>query len=303
MMATPTSRREPLTLMRLPAEVREVIYQHIFSYRKPLYTARSGKLVINREARRDMQCLRTCVKFYCEAMPQIYAANTLEINYNQISALSCVPRHAEILVGRVVIHCYHPHHIDEAGVNVEDIDFGLLGQACPNVNILDIHTYSSGSLLWITQQLSKSLPCSPIREWPLLQVDVVLTEDNPLFNNANFAKTRSGVIHGTATPSADISWLNARSSFRLGYEIPRHLKSITVKGKLSKKLCRTVLESHSCTFGDCSFQKKELARDTKLSTSNPTDLLAKKNRYTWHKTGEYCPQKTLHKVQKLTITF
>lgn len=297
MMMTPPFPDEPLTLMTLPAEVREGIYKYIFSYRKPLYTARSGRLVINREARRDMQCLRTCVTFYCEAMPIIYAENTLEIKYNQISALSCVPRHAEILVGKVVIHCYHPGHVDETGMNVEEIDFGLLGQACPNVNSLDIHTYSSGSLLWITQQLSKSLPCSPIREWPLLHVDVEITEDNPLFNNANFAKTRSGVIHGIATPGADCSWLEARSSFRLGYEIPRHLKTITVKGKLSKALCRTVLDVHSCTFGDCSFQKnKKPGEDTTPSTSNSTNAAAKKVRYTWYKTGK-CTGKILHKYK------
>jgi hypothetical protein len=302
-MASHAPRRK-LGLMMLPVEVREVIYQHVFRYRRPLYTARSGRLIIDQEARRDMQCLRTCIAFYCEAMPQIYAINILEISYDQMQALAGVPRQAEILVGKVVIHCRrHQPLLRDEGMEVEEIDFGLLGYACPNVTSVVIHTYSSGSLLWVTQKLSKSLPCSTIREWPLLRVDVKISEDDPRFDNANFAKRSGAIIHGINPSRPGFSWLNARSGFRLGYEMPRHLKTLQVVGKLSKRLCWVLLDCHSCTFGDCSFQKEKLVRDT---TSSSTDGSAERFRYTWHKTGKYIAY-SLHmytrtQVSRLTMS-
>lgn len=275
----PTSTPRPkLTLMMLPVEVREVIYQHVFSYSRPLYTARRGKLLIDQEARRDMQCLRTCVAIYLEAVPQVYAINTLEIDYDQMQALACIPRQAEILVGKVVIHCNQYYFRGDEGTNVEEIDFGLLGKACPNITSVVVHTYSSGSLLWVTQTLSKSLPCSPIRGWPLLKVDVEVVDDNPRYDNASFAKRGLGVVSGVNPARPGISWLNARSSFRLGYEMPRHLKTLSVVGKLSTRLCHSMLECHSCSFGDCSFKKE---KPPLAGTSEE-----KKVRYTWHKTGK-----------------
>lgn len=272
--------------MMLPVEVREVIYQHVFSYRRPLYTARQGRLIIDREARRDMQCLRTCIGFYCEAMPQIYAINTLEINHDQMRALAGVPRQAEILVGRVVIHCNPLQYTGDEGQQVEDIDFGLLGHACPNITSVEIHTYTSGSLLWVTQKLSKSLPCSPIRDWPLLKVEIKVSDGMPRFDNPYFSKSGGIVLHGIHSSRAGYSWLKARSSFRLGYEMPRHLKTLLVRGSLSTRLCQTMLERHSCSFGDCSFKKENLAP---AGTST-----AEKVRYTWHQIGKNFTRPSRH---------
>lgn len=317
-MATSGHGRKPLSLMVLPVEVREVIYQHIFSYSRPLYTVNGGRLIINREARHDMQCLRTCRAFYREAMPQIYAMNTLEIEYKHMSALTRIPRDAEILAGNVTVYCNpnlneHQTAMDgrserSTGEEVEEIDFGLLGKACPNMSQLSVCTYSSGSLLWVTQKLLKSLPCSLIREWPLLRVDVEISGDD-VFDNANFGRRGGKLVHSRGVSSANLGWLNARSSFRLGHEIPRYLRLIEVRGMLSRRLCR-MLEDHVCAFGDCSFQKEKLQTKAEaarhpqsdwpfgdlkyqsptasLSSGDVVGTLGEQLRYTWHKTGKQC---------------
>jgi hypothetical protein len=151
-MEATASRRKPVRFMSLPVEVREIIYQHLFRYDKPLYTSRAGRLIINREARRDMRILRTCRAFYIEAVPQIHAVNTMEIKYCDMAALSRLPKFAEILVGKVIIHgdqvqdnssepitgpiaglvALGGSPISEIGLGVEEIDFGTIGRACPN---------------------------------------------------------------------------------------------------------------------------------------------------------------------------
>jgi hypothetical protein len=293
-------RKKPVRFMGLPVEVREIIYQHLFRYDKPLYTSRAGRLIINREARRDMRILKTCRAFYIEAVPQIHAVNTMEIRYRDMAALSRLPKFAEILVGKVVIHgdrlqddfsepitgsiaglvALGDSPTNEIGLGVEEIDFGTIGRACPNLTDIEILTYFSGSLLWVTQKLLKSLPCSPIREWPLLRVDVTISEEGA-FDNAKFSMRSKKVIHG----GDGLSWLNARSSFRLGHEMPKKLRSIRIQGMASKRIA-AMIQNHTCSFGDCSFEKKRLP-DSKYHDDLAGTDKAESNRYTWHKTGKF----------------
>jgi hypothetical protein len=286
--------------MSLPVEVREIIYQHLFRYDKPLYISRAGRLIVNREARRDMRILRTCRAFYIEAVPQIHAVNTMEIKHRDMAALSRLPKFAEILVGKVVIHgdqlqdhssepitgpiaglvALDGSLTNEIGHGVEEIGLGTIGRACPNVTDIEILTYFSGSLLWVTQKLLKSLPCSPIREWPLLRVDVTISEDSA-FDNAKFSTRSKKVIHG----GDGLSWLNARSSFRLGHEMPKSLRSIRIQGTASKRIA-AMIQDHTCSFGDCSFEKTPLSDSTQHKDLAGTDK-GETNRYTWHKTGKF----------------
>lgn len=299
---TPAPPRTGPALMSMPVEIRENIFRHVFDYNRPLYTVRGGRLLIDREARRDMQCLRTCRAFYCEATPQIHAISSLEIHYDRcvlgmgvgsmaIAALARMPQGAEIYVGKVIIYCSkeaqmfaegNPGHNMTDRISVEDTDFAMIAQACPNMNHLEIFTYHSCSLLWMMGKLLKSLPCSSIRDWPVLRVDVKV-HDNVVSDDDNIDITGKQITYAVGhqgVPSLGTTWLRARSSFRLAHEIPNGLRSIRIQGVLSERLCQT-LEKHRCSFGDCSFKKEENPQEPPL----PCDV-----RYTWHKTGEVIPQ-------------
>lgn len=237
-------------------------------------------------------------------------------------ALSRLPRFAEILVGKVIIHgnrlpdppldslngltaglagnaaTFNPlannpgnqvDGRDGTGQEVEDIDFGLIGKVCPNVTDIEILTYFSGSLLWVTQKLLKSLPCSAIRDWPLLCVEVTISEDSA-FDCSTFHRYYEQKIHHgghpiyTGNQSRNLGWINARSSFRLGQDMPKSLKSIRVNGTVSKRISQ-MLQKHICSFGDCSFEKKCLS-DSSNDFQEARKGDNKQIRYTWHKTGK-----------------
>ena len=236
-----------------------------------------------------------------------HALNSLEISSEDVIALSRIPQSAEIPVSKVIVHCskeFLSHANPISGnpvvvrIGVEDIDMGLITQVCPNVNRLDIFTYHSCSLLWVTQKLIRSLPCSPIRDWPLLRVDVEI-QDSIVSDDDKFdireVDGEKRVTYGTGGPRGRIcntGWLEAPSGFRLGHEIPGRLNTIQVYGILSQRLCHK-LENHRCSFGDCSFEKENVPPMLPAACSETTDGIsasAQHVRYTWHKTGEVIPQ-------------
>ena len=110
-----------------------------------------------------------------------------------------------------------------------------------------------------------NLPCSPIRDWPVLEVIVHVMEYAAGDYEPGVGLCLTEKHQKLIKVDRRLSALKETSNLGLGQEMP-DLKIIQVKGHLSRDHCQ-LIEDHKSSFGDCSFEKEIIhslmARDDK----------------------------------------
>lgn len=296
---------EARSLMHLPVEVRLIIYKHLFcnSENIKLDINEQGYIAFTSTAKLHLSSLRTCKTFYIEGCPVLYGINTFAISFKGVQRLSRMRQGSRLCIENLSVEAVQrtePRHrgrpttvqpltFHGPGTGmlasqrhgpppVEILDLGTIGTALCGLQNLVVNPSTASTFLVIVLQLSKNLPCSPIRAWPVLEVVVNIKTQPAGYLASDHILSLTDAHKKLISTGCRLSSLSETSTLGLGHEMP-DLKTIHVNGDLTWDLCQ-LIESHKSSFGDCSFEKqnihKSMAKDHKDS----------RYKYTWRRVDE-----------------
>lgn len=255
------------TLLSLPGEIRALIYRLLFKCSKPLplVVNDDGCMVFTRKIKLSIQLLRVCKDIYLEASPVLYG-NSFSIKHHNVDKLTLFRQETRILIKHLIVE--GPKDREHAGF----INIPAIGQALPRLRHLEIVTYRPSTLLINTLKLAKSLPCSPIRSWPRLVVEVETINEDPTDGSNGVARVHSKLFQ---EKGFKLDSLDSRPLLRLGHEMPDY-PLITIRGGLTSKLI-WLLESYTSAFGDCAFERMPQGDNTAKKKGSTIHT------YVWHR--------------------
>ena len=301
---------EARTLMHLPVEVRLIIYKYLFGNSGPikLDINNAGYVSFTNLAKLSLSSLRTCKTFYLEAGPVLYGINTFTIMFKDVRRLAKMRQGSRMCIENLIIESVRqlveqtrPPRIPlQPGIFAnplvlptppfqarrprtdapprEVLDLATIGAVLSGLQNLLVKPSAASPLLAIVLQLSRSLPCSPIRDWPVLEVLVHIKdfhdEDYAPGNGLCLTEEHLELI----TTNRRLSALTETSTLGLGHEMP-DLKTIRVEGCLTWDHCQ-LIEDHKSSFGDCSFEKEVINNSMAQDNKDP------KFKYTWRRVDE-----------------
>jgi hypothetical protein len=293
---------EARSLMHLPAEIRLIIYKHLFSNSGDirLDINEEGYIASTSTAKLNLSSLRVCKAFYIEACPVLYGINTFAITFKEVQRLAKMRQGSRLCIENLTVEAFQrtqPKYSWQPAIaqpitmhgpgtgmlafeplrplHVEVLDLATIGTTLYGLQNLVVNPSTASTFLATVLQLSKNLPCSPIRAWPVLEVIVEIKAaptENPLTDEQQ----------KLLSLNRRLSSFSETSTLGLGHEMP-DLKSIRVNGSLTWDLCQ-LIENHKSSFGDCSFEKQIIHNSM---ASNHKDS---KYRYTWRRVDEDEPQ-------------
>lgn len=289
---------EPTGLFRLPAEIRVDIYRRIFGYPDPieLYVNKDGYINFTEAAKLGLQILRTCRSFYLEASSVLYGSNMFVVAFDDTEALSTLRQLSLIPIKTLTVKGIRNVRLHKCistmfgsrrlpqralqfrqtkKVALEVLDLGTIGTALPCVQHLIVEPSNASSLLVTVLDLTGNLPCSPLRDWPTLEVII----DIPATTGWNCSQLENlellDPFKGKIAKRRRLSAMNQESTLGTGHEMP-HYKTLQIRGQLSLALSK-LIELHRSSFGDCYFEKEVLKK------SQAEDGAGAKIKYTWSK--------------------
>ena len=300
---------EACSLMRLPVEIRLVIYQYLFNNSDPikLDINNAGYISFTDQAKLHLPSLRTSKTFYIEACPLLYGINTFTITSKDVHRLLKMRQGSRLCIENLIVQPERPMEPPQlhrnpvqppivalpVALNVppneapqtqtnpplrEVLELGSIGNALGGLQNLFVNPSDASTFLATVLQLSMNLPCSPIRNWPVLKVIVHVMEYAAGDYEPGVGLCLTEKHQKLIKAKPRLSALKEASNLGLGQEMP-DLKTIHVNGHLSRDQCQ-LIEDHKSSFGDCSFEKEIIhsliARDDKVS----------KYKYTWRRVDD-----------------
>jgi hypothetical protein len=291
---------EARSLMHLPVEVRLIIYKYLFSNSEDvqLDINDAGYIAFTSTAKLNLASLRACKVFYIEACPVLYGVNTFATTFKDIHRFAKMRQGSRLCIENLTVEAAQqtqpqrrghlsPVHGPGTGTFTslrpssppfEVLDLATIGTALCGLQNLLVNPSTASTFLVTVLQLSNSLPISPIRAWPVLEVIVQIREglarNHALGHSLFLAEEHQKLI----STNRQLSALGATSTLGLGHEMP-DLRTIRVNGYLSWDLCQ-LIENHKSTFGDCSFEKQI------IHNSMATGHQDSKYKYTWRRVDE-----------------
>jgi len=268
-----TSSHERRSLMSLPTEVRMSIYHFLFKSRKPipLDVDGAGAILFTRHAELSLQFLRVSKTICVEASPVFYRGNTFLVNINTTARLVNFRQPSRMCIEHVRITSRMGTIKFDSGMH--DVDMHAIGQTFPYLQRLDMALGDPSTLLLHALKLSNSLPCSPLREWPLLEVIVDVPSADLEPDRYRYADTLFEAHEDRLAKKFMLDSLSSGSMLKLGREMPELVK-IQLRGELSTRL-RKLLDRHVSSFGDCRFEKASVRK------ANPETRISEQRRYVW----------------------
>jgi hypothetical protein len=296
---------ETRSLMHLPAEVRLIIYKHLFSNTEKiaLNINDSGYIALTRTAKLNLASLRVSKAFYIEACPVVYGINTFAVVFQDVHRLAKLRQRSRLCIENLTVeaaekflpnHTGQPAAVQSVALHAPNtgiltarqrnsppatvLDLASIGTGLGGLQNLVVNTSTASIFLATVLQLSKNLPCSPIRAWPVLEVVVDIktrvTDNHALDQALSLTDEHRRLI----SVNRRLSALSDTSNLGLGHEMP-DLKTIRVNGTLTWDLCQ-LIEEHRSSFGDCSFEKQI------IHNSMAEGHQDSKYRYTWCRIDE-----------------
>jgi hypothetical protein len=296
---------EARSLMHLPVEVRLIIYRHLFSNSEniKLDVNKQGYIAFTSTAKLHLPSLRTCKTFYIEGCPVLYGINTFAITFKDVQRLARMRQGSRLCIENLTVETVQrtepEHRRQRATVQplalhglvtgmlasrqprpppVEILDLGTIGTTLCGLQNLVVNPSTASTFLVTVLQLSKNLPCSPIRTWPVLEVVVNIQTQPAEYIASDHILSLTDEHKKLISTSRRLSSLSQTSTLGLGHEMP-DLKTIRVNGDLTWDLCQ-LIESHKSSFGDCSFEKQI------IRNSMAEDHKDSKYKYTWRRIDE-----------------
>jgi hypothetical protein len=283
---------EASSLMYLPVEVRLIVYKHLFSNSESikLNINDAGYIHFTNSAKLNLSSLRTCKMFYIEACPVLYGINTFVITFKNVHRLAKMLQGSRLCIESLTVEDALPTQPgplarpvasttgERSLASVEILDLATIGTVLCGLHNLLVKPPTASAFLAIVLQLSSSLPCSPIRAWPILEVIVDIKripEGDPMGNNS---LSLTDKYQKLISIDRRLSALTETSILGLGHEMPDY-KTIRVNGCLPWRLCQ-LIEDHKSSFGDCSFEKEV------VHESMANDREGSKYKYTWRRVDE-----------------
>jgi hypothetical protein len=283
---------EASSLMYLPVEVRLIVYKHLFSNSEniKLNINDAGYIQFTNSAKLNLSSLRTCKMFYIEACPVLYGINTFVITFKNVHRLAKMLQGSRLCIENLTVEATLPAQSgpltppatftsgERSLASVEILDLATIGTVLCGLHNLLVKPPTASAFLAIVLQLSNSLPCSPIRAWPILEVIVDIKRIPDGDRGANSSLLLTDKYQKLISIDRRLSALTETSILGLGHEMPDY-KTIRVKGCLPWRLCQ-LIEDHKSSFGDCSFAK-EVVRE-----SMANDREGSQYKYTWRRVDE-----------------
>jgi hypothetical protein len=283
---------ETSSLMYLPVEVRLIVYKYLFSNSESinLDINDAGYIHFTDSAKLNLSSLRTCKMFYIEACPVLYGINTFVITFKNVHRLAKMLQRSRLCIESLTVEAALPTQSGPLArpvtsttgelslASVEVLDLATIGTVLCGLHNLLVKPPTASAFLAIVLQLTNSLPCSPIRAWPILEVAVDIKripDGDPVGNNSLLLTDKYQKL---ISIDRRLSALTRTSTLGLGHEMPDY-KTIHVNGCLPWRLCQ-LIEDHKSSFGDCSFEKEV------VHESMANDREGSRYKYTWRRVDE-----------------
>jgi len=176
--------------------------------------------------------------------------------------------------------------------SMHGVDLHAIGQTFPYLQRLDIALGDASTLLLHALKLPNSLPCSPLRKWPLLEVIIDAPSADLEPDRYQYADTLFKAHEDRLAEKFALDSLSSGSLLKLGHEMPEFVK-IQLRGELSTRL-RTLLDRHVSSFGDCRFEKASVRK------ANPEAHISEQLRYVWKRDCQDVADRSKAKHNELT---
>lgn len=260
-------------LLRLPPEIRLRIYSFLFAARGPILLGvdSDGQLFQPKthamldhlpyiRFRMSSQFLRTCSQVYHEAWAYLFSVNSFHMldvhTHNLNKADFTLPTRALMT------------KIDFLNRTNHRLNLSAIGDCFPSLQTIHIHSQGPGAHFCIlAYELSRSLPCSDLRAWPTLELQIDVADSleakqemSEMLDGGQYWQLNENVkdIVKIQTIVRSASWKLVDLDpftmpvFKIGSEVP-NLDMVVLHGALLKRHL-PVIENYESTFGDCAFE-------------------------------------------------